>query len=268
MEALPPPIPQSFWGSLRIQFRVVRALMLREVLTRYGRHNIGLFWLYVEPMLFTVGITVLWYMIGANHGSNLPIMAFALTGYSTILLWRNMPNRTVMAVTSNLSLMYHRNVRVIDLFLSRLFLEFISVTSSFFFLTIIFCISGFMDPPEDVLELCGAWLMTAWFGMGLALFLGAVGEKSELVEKLWHPLAYILFPLSGAAFVADALPPEIREKMLLIPMVHCTEMIREGFFGSKIVAHYNVLYLAGWNFVLTILGLSIERQLSREVIPE
>lgn len=265
---LPPPLPRSFKRSLTIQVRVIWALMLREVLTRYGRHNIGLFWLYVEPMMFTVGITILWYALGLNHGSNLPIMAFALTGYSTILLWRNMPNRVVMAVTSNLALMYHRNVRVIDLFASRLFLEFISVSSSFLFLMILFWGAGYMDLPEDVIGLAGAWLMTAWFGAGLALFLGAIGEKSEIVEKLWHPLAYILFPISGAAFIADAIPPGTRETMLLIPMVHCTEMIREAYFGSKIVAHYDVLYLLSWNLGLTIIGLTIERQLSREVVPE
>ncbi|PTQ09110.1 sugar ABC transporter permease [Sphingomonas oleivorans] len=267
-DELPPSLPRSFRRSLAIQTRVIWALILRELLTRYGRHNLGLFWLYVEPMMFTIGVTILWYAIGANHGSNLPIMAFALTGYSTILLWRNMPNRVVMAVSSNLALMYHRNVRVIDLFASRLLLEFISISSSFFFLTILFWFTGYMDPPEDLLELCGAWLMTAWFGASLALFLGAVGEKSELVEKLWHPLAYILFPLSGAAFIADAIPPGTREKMLLIPMVHCTEMVREAFFGSKIVAHYSVGYLLSWNLSLTIIGLAIERQLSREIIPE
>jgi ABC-type polysaccharide/polyol phosphate export permease len=111
-------------------------------------------------------------------------------------------------------------------------------------------------------------MMTAWFGSSLALFLGAVGERSELVEKLWHPFAYILFPLSGAAFIADAIPPGTREKILLIPMVHCTEMVREAFFGSMIVAHYSVGYLFAWNLVLSILGLSIERRLSKEIIPE
>lgn len=268
MASVPPPFPRSIRRSLEIQFRVIWALMLREVLTRYGRHNIGLFWLYVEPMMFTIGVTILWYAIGANHGSNLPIMAFALTGYSTVLLWRNMPNRVVAAVSSNLALMYHRNVRVIDIFASRLLLEFISITSSFFFLTVLFCVTGFMEWPENVLELCGAWMMTAWFGSSLALFLGAVGERSELVEKLWHPFAYILFPLSGAAFIADAIPPGTREKILLIPMVHCTEMVREAFFGSMIVAHYSVGYLFAWNLVLSILGLSIERRLSKEIIPE
>jgi ABC-type polysaccharide/polyol phosphate export permease len=253
---------------MRTQRNVLFALIMREALTRYGRHNLGLLWIVVEPMMFTIGVAVLWYALDLNHGSKLPIVAFALTGYSTVLLWRNMPNRVTKAVTANLGLMYHRNVRVIDLFLSRMVLEFVSVSSSFIFLTVIFWLTGFLDPPEDLIGLTLAWFITTWFGMSLALLLGALGERSEFVEKIWHPLAYLMFPLSGAAFMADALPPAIRETYLYVPMVHCTEMVREAFFGSRIVAHYSIPYIVGWNMVLTILGFSLERVISREVVPE
>lgn len=255
-------------ASLRIQRNVIYALLMREALTRYGRHNLGLLWIIVEPMMFTIGVTLLWYAIDANHGSDLPITAFALTGYSTVLLWRNMPNRMTAAITSNLALMYHRNVKVIDLFASRMLLEFISISSSFALLTLIFWGLEYLQPPEDLPGLLLSWLLTAWFGMSLGLFLGAVSERSELVEKIWHPFAYLLFPLSGAAFIADAFPPSVRDVILWIPMVHCTEMIRESFFGTYFTAHYSLAYLLGWNMSLTILGLAIERQLSREIVPE
>ena len=47
-------------GSWLIQRRVLGALLLRELLTRYGRNNIGFLWLFVEPMLFTLIITLFW----------------------------------------------------------------------------------------------------------------------------------------------------------------------------------------------------------------
>mgnify|MGYP003287754068 CR=1 FL=1 len=34
---------------------------------------------------------------------NFPIAAFALSGYSTVLLWRNMPTRCISAVEPNLA---------------------------------------------------------------------------------------------------------------------------------------------------------------------
>jgi ABC-type polysaccharide/polyol phosphate export permease len=258
----------SLRQSFVIQVRVIWALLLREIMTRYGRHNIGFLWLFVEPMLFTLGITALWTIAGLHHGSELPITAFALTGYSTVLLWRNMPNRCIASVSPNSALMYHRNVRIIDIFLSRIGLEAIGATMSFVALAFVFNFFEMMGPPEDALKVVWAWILTAWFGAALAILLGALSEKSETVEKLFHPAAYLLFPMSGAAFVVDALPKEFQNAVLWLPMVHGTEMVREGYFGSKIIAHYDVGYLIMVNMILTLAGLAIERIVSRDFVPE
>ena len=53
--------------SLTIQTRIIWALLLREMMTRFGRHNIGFLWLFVEPMMFTLGVTALWNLIDAKH---------------------------------------------------------------------------------------------------------------------------------------------------------------------------------------------------------
>lgn len=250
-----------------IQRRVIGALLMREVLTRFGRHNIGFLWLFVEPMLFTLGITALWYFAGANHGSSLPIVAFALTGYSSVLLWRNMPARCAQAIEPNRALLVHRRVRVLDLFLTRILLEAAGASISFLFLSIAYIAVGALDPPEDVLEVIAAWLLLAWFGGALALFIGTLAFFSELVDKIWHPFSYILFPLSGSGFLVSVLPPQGREAVMYVPMVHGVEMLREGYFGSKVVSYYDPWYIIGFSAVLTIVGLLLLRRVTREVVP-
>lgn len=258
----------SLRESWSVQRRVTWALFLREVLTRYGRHNIGFLWLFVEPMLFTLGVTALWTATQSVHGSDLPIVAFAITGYSSVLLWRNMPGRTIGALQPNLSLLHHRNVRPFDIYNSRLLLEAMGATISFIILSVFFYVIGWLELPEDVLQVIGGWLMLAWFGVGLALLLGTLSEAWETVEKLWHPLSYLLFPLSGAAFLVNSLPKQAQEFVLWLPMVHGVEFLREGYFGSEVVAHYDLGYMALANIVLTILGLAQLRIISRTVIPE
>lgn len=262
------PGSTSLARSWAIQRRVIWALLLREILTRFGRHNIGFLWLFVEPMLFTLAVTALWTATKTVHGSDLPIVAFAVTGYSSVLLWRNMPSRSIGALTPNLSLLYHRNVRPIDIYLARLLLEGAGATMSFVFLVLFFSFLGWLKPPEDVLQVVFGWLMLAWFGFGLAFLFGSLSERYEIVEKLWHPLSYILFPLSGAAFLVDALPTDAQHYVLILPMVHGVEYVREGFFGSQIVAHYDMGYMALVNTGLTLLGLAQLAKTSRTVIPE
>lgn len=262
----PPHSPLA--DSWAIQRRVIGALLMREVLTRYGRHNIGFLWLFVEPMMFTLGVTTLWTLAGIGHGSSIPIVAFALTGYSTVLLWRNMPSRCIGAITPNLALMYHRHVKLMDIFAARLLLEAAGATISFVVLGLFFCAIGWLKPPEDIGKVLFAWFILAWFGFSLAIFMGAWSEQSEIVDKLWHPASYLLFPLSGAAYMVDALPTAAQQFVLLLPMVHCVELLREGYFGSTFKAHYDVGYMMVFCAVLTLLGLAKLREISRTVMPE
>ncbi len=260
----PPPLLD---GS-RIQVRIVGALLSREMLTRYGRHNLGFLWLFVEPMLFTLGVTALWTATKSVHGSDLPIVAFALTGYSSVLLWRNMPGRCIGAVWANLALLYHRNIKVLDIYAARLLLEFGGATISFVTLAIAFIAIGWLALPDDFLKVLGGWLLLAWFGAALATALGALSHYNELVEKLWHPFSYLLFPLSGAAFMVSALPPAAQELVLYLPMVHGVEIVREGYFAAQANAVYDVWYLVAVNLVLTVVALILAQHLSRTVVPE
>lgn len=258
----------SLRRSFSIQKRVIGALLIREIITRYGRHNIGFFWLFIEPMMFTVGVTALWTLASSMHEARLPITAFALTGYSSVLVWRNTIGRTVGAIQPNTSLMYHRNVRVVDVFASRIILEVVGVGMSFVFLTFIFQWINWINPIEDIFKVIYGWLMLAWFAAALGLFIGAISERSELIEKIWHPFAYLLMPVSGSAFMIDWLPQRVQDIVLLLPMAHGLELIREGFFGSMVHAHYDMGYMAICNSVLTLLGFAMERDISRRVEPE
>lgn len=254
--------------SLAIQIRVVGALLMREVITRYGRHNIGFFWLFIEPMMFTLGVAALWAATKATHGSNMPIVAFAVTGYSSVLLWRNMPARCADAIRPNLALLYHRHVKIIDIYASRILLEIAGTTISFVTLTIFFTLIGWMNAPADIVKIILGWFMLAWFGGSLAILIGALSERTEIIEKIWHPLSYLLFPLSGAVFMVDWLPPEAQKMVLLLPMVHGVEILREGYFGSSVRVHYDFAYMAIICLCMTLLGLAQVRDVSRKVIPE
>ncbi|MFM0274790.1 ABC transporter permease [Paraburkholderia aspalathi] len=258
------PILRSF----QIQRRVVGALLMREILTRYGRHNIGFLWVFFEPMMFTLGVLGLWTISKATHGSSLPITSFAVTGYSSVLLWRNCANRCGLAIQPNQSLLYHRNVRVVDLFMARVLLEIAGATMSFVFLTTFFVTIGLMQPPQDITMIIGGWIFLAFFGSSLGFVIGALSERSEAVERVWHTVAYVLFPLSGALFMVDWLPEKFQKIILILPMVHGTEMLRGGYFGSLVKPHYDIGYMITCDMVLMLVGLYLIRDASKRVEPE
>jgi capsular polysaccharide transport system permease protein len=256
-------------GSLResvvIQWRVVRALMLREVITRYGRENIGVLWLIAEPMMFTLGVATLWYFMGAHKISAMPIIAFAITGYSSVLVWRNSANRCTAGIQQNVNLLYHRNVRVLDVFVTRIALEIGGATGSFIILACIFTASEWISPPVDMIKVLTGWLLLCWFGAALGILMGAASSYSEIIERFWHTISYLMFPLSGAGFMVDWFPAAAQSMILLLPMVNGVELLRDGYFGNTVRTHYDIAYTCFVNLALTLVGLMVLRDAGRRV---
>ena len=108
----------------------------------------------------------------------------------------------------------------------------------------------------------------AMFAIGLGLVICSVAYKFEAFGKVWGTLSFIMMPLSGVFFFVHALPAQIREYVLWIPMVHGTEMFRAGYFGSSVITYENPWYLLLCNLVLLFFGLAMVSQLSKGVEPQ
>lgn len=262
-------VPHSAYRSTwRVQGDVIGALLLREIITRYGRHNLGFLWLVAEPMIFTLGIAVLWSSFGHLRSAGFSVIEFAVTGYSSVLLWRNCANRCVHAVEPNLSLLYHRNVRVLDIFLARCLLEIAGATCSLLVLTLVFTSLGLMQLPAQPLQVLAAWLLLAWLGLALGTLLGGLTARFDVVERLWHPASYLLFPLSGAVYMVEWLPAPWDARAPLLPMVSALELLRGGWFGPMAVVHAEVVVTVVFNLVVSVLALLVVRDAAHRVQPQ
>jgi capsular polysaccharide transport system permease protein len=257
----------SLWEAFNIQRKVVGALLMREVLTRYGRHNVGFLWLFLEPMLFTLGVTFIWTVIRDREKGDLSVIAFILTGYSTVMLWRNAVSSCIRAVGPNMTLLYHSRVAIIDFFIARLILDVLGATMSFIVLGVFFISFGYIPMPNDLLTMINGWFLLIWFSIGLGLIVGSMTEFSEILDRIWHTFTYMMLPLSGVFTLVQWLPEAAREFMLWIPMVHGVEMIRHGYFGDVVNVYYDPLYLVKVNAVMLIMGLLLTRSLKYKVIP-
>ncbi len=107
--------------------------------------------------------------------------------------------------------MYHRNVRIVDVYWSRLILEIAGITISFILLMTIFIVLGFIDMPDNIFLMLCAWLLLALFTAGLGFVVGVMSEISEVFDRIWHTFTYLFLPFSGAFYFVDTLPTYLRE---------------------------------------------------------
>src|SRR5215831_4618703 len=111
------------WRGLLIQRRVVGALLVREIYTRFGRESLGFGWMVAEPLVFALPVLLVWRIVRASHEHGLSLMPFLWSGYLPLLLFRHLGARILLFIRGNAGLLYHRRVSILDIFLARAILE-------------------------------------------------------------------------------------------------------------------------------------------------
>ena len=258
----------SFWESLIIQKRVIGALLMREIITRYGRNNIGFLWLFVEPLLMTLIMVLMWKFFKVNNISTLNIVAFTITGYPMMMMWRNASNRAIGSISANMSLLYHRNVRVLDTIFARMLLEIAGATIAQIAIMSVLIAVRWIEMPADIFYMLLAWLLMAMFAIGLGLIICSVAFHFEPFGKVWGTISFVMMPLSGVFFFVHNLPQQLQHYVLMLPMVHGTEMFRAGYFGNSVTTYGNPWFLLLCNVVLLLLGWAMVTKFSKGVEPQ
>jgi len=239
----------------RMQLRVIGALVIRELQSRFGRHNIGFLWFLVEPLLLAGGVTLITYSSHAQIPEGLHPLPFHIVGYIAYMQFRTNVNRAASVVLSNRVLMYHRQVTMSDIIIACTLLELGATFSGLIFFTSLYAWLGFSPIPERPLLLIGGMLLMWWYTTGLAMIVCALGQFSEAVERLIHPLTYLSLPFSGMFFRVEWLPADLREFAQWLPLPQITEIIRQGVWGDLHSDYLHPFYIISQAAVLTFLGL-------------
>jgi capsular polysaccharide transport system permease protein len=256
---------RSFAEDLSQQLNVTGALILRELHTRFGRNNIGYLWLIGEPLMLASVIGLLHSFQPGHIGSSMPPVAFGLVGYCFFIIFRGIFNRAESILESNLPLMYHRMISVLNISVARLVIESAGCVCSFFIL-ISFAISfGYSELPARPLYLLAGtgWMM--WLSFALGLNVTAVTFERPTLGRLVHPISYFMMPLSGAFFAVEWLPGYIGNLLLWNPMVTNFEYLRYGMFENASDRYLYPGYLNACCAFFTYTGLFGIRQLRNHV---
>ena len=241
--------------AIRQHTNNVHALLIRDMMVRFGRNNLGFLWTILEPMILCTGVLVIWSAIHSSTIHGVAVISFVLTGYMPLTLWRHMTNPLVRIVANNAGLLYHARLSHFDIVFARLILEFLSTTAALVVIYSVLLAIGLTEPVEDWGLLFAAWLLTGWYHAGLGLIVAATTQIYEWAEKFLQPIQYLMLPLSGVFFMVDWLPSDAQRLIAWNPSVHCFEMFRGGFFGEAVTVHYDATYLASWSLALTVIGI-------------
>ncbi len=259
------PRSETFYDGFITQMRVIGALVMREIHTRYGRDNIGYLWLIGEPLVLASAIAAIHSHGQTQYGSDIRPLSFAIVGYTTYIIFRGIVNRSEGTLESNAPLLYHRMVTVMDIVIARVILESAGVFLAYCVLMVL-CVSlGVASPPARPLYLLAGQATMVWMAFAQSLILTALTHDSPLIARLTHPYTYLMIPISGAWIRMEAVPNPYRYYLSWAPLPNIFELTRYGQFESCDLTYFDGYYLYGMCLVLTWIGLVMMRMARRRV---
>lgn len=255
MASLPSPPAPSLRQAFRIQTRVVGALILRELHTRYGRENIGYLWLIGEPLTLASVMALLHSTGHTQYGSDIKPLPLVVLGYTTLIMFRTIVNRSAGALDSNAPLLYHRMVTVFDIVIARALLEAAGTFLAYAVLMTLLVGLGLTSMPARPLALAAALALMFWYSWAHSLIVTAVSHDNRTVDRLVHPYTYFMVPLSAAFFQVEWVPHPYREWLMWVPLAHIFELARYGQFQSATLRYFDGFYIVASCVLLTWVGL-------------
>jgi len=243
------------FSAVRQNVRTLIALLMREMVTRYGREGLGFVWLIAEPLTFCFGVMILWSLTKPAYEHGIRIAPFVMTAYMSLILIRHLIGYLTGALQGNMGLLYHRQVKPLHIFTTRILLELAGATIAFAFVYIVLMAIGQIGPPHDYMLLYVGWFLLAFVSTGFALILTGLAMRFDIMERLVGLIGYLMIPLSGVFTMLAWLPAGVRDALMVLPFVHAVEMIRAAVFGEFVPTFYDIPYTLGLGAIFNILGL-------------
>lgn len=255
-------------SGLKDQGKIIQALMIRELTTRFGRENIGFLWIMAEPMLFAGLVGLLWTFMKGSEEHGIGIVAFVVSGYLPLTFLRNTFSRCVSIFVANSSLLYHRQIKLIDFIFVRVLIEFIGTTMAWIFMGSVLAIFNLFPVPSDIGMALLGWFLYFLFVLSMGFIIAPLSEMSEVLEKILPVTVYLAIPFSGTFNMVSWLPPDAREVVLWSPMVSAMEMIRLGLFGTAVRPYYDVTVPITGSILCLIVGLALCKHVRKTLAVE
>ena len=201
-----------------------------------------------------------------EHGVS--VVAFVASGYIPLTLFRNAVGRSVRVFSVNGSLMYHRQIKVLDFIFVRFLIEMIGAMMAYLFIGTLLILLNEFPVPADLGAFFTGWFLYCLFSFSLCLVLAPLSEMSDVLEKFMPVTIYIMIPFSGTFTMVSWLTPEAQNAMYYSPFVHAMELMRQGIFGSRVDAHYDVAVPLAASLVSALIGLGLCRRIRRHLVVE
>lgn len=248
-------------GSLGVYINVLRALILRDIKSRF----LGSAWGYLISLgwpLSHIGILLL---IHSTLGRLQPYGDSAAVWYSTgiipFMAFSYTMRFIILGATQNSPLLSFPVVKFMDIVAARIVVEIFSVAIIFTVVSVGIWIVGSSFVPSDPLKAFYAIAISVCLGTSMGVFFSGPARISNAWGIIAVLISIILWLVSGVLFTPFFLPEPLPTIFFYNPIAQAIALFRASYFSGYADGFIDIPYMLRWCLCSLAIALAVERLL-------
>ena len=226
----------------RVQWRVVDALVYRELRTRVSDVKGGFLGVLVQPLGLIAIWTAFLTSLNVHRGGNLNVILFLGSGIVLFTIFAQISNRSINAMEANEALLFYKPVKPIDTVIARTVCE----SGLYTCCLLVICVGTWVVLDQVVMADVGLFFFTivlaSAFGFAAGLLFMVAAHTTPWFKSAAHWIPRTLWFLSGVPFRYWVLPPWSRGLFIWNPLMHIIELNRRSMSDDYFTPDANLQY--------------------------
>lgn len=249
-----------------MQSRVLFALVMREMATRFGRSAGGYVWAILEPAGTVALLTLVFSQISRRPALGSDYALFFATGYLAFHVYKDVSSGVSQAINANKALFSFPRVSMLDPVIARFILH--SLTAVLVYAIVVGGLHAVSESRYriDFAPLFVALSLSAALGLGVGALNCLLFAFSPTWEKTFNVLNRPLFLISGVLFIYEDLPRALREIIWWNPLIHVTALSRDAFYPAYDPIFVSPGYVLGAAMAPLLAAVLLLRRLKSRIL--
>lgn len=248
-----------FTRAVQRKSNVMKAVMLRDMRTRFFDHGLGFLVVIFWPLAHMMILLAIYSLLGRSSPYGDSLLLFFGTGLVPTLSFMYVSRMMVMSILGNKPMLSFPAIKVTDIVFGRAVLEILGSFLMAGFVLLIFSFLGERFVPIDVGAAVGALCATLLFAVGMGFLVSLAAAVVPTVAMFYMLFIVVIYIVSGTLFVVSSMPEPVIRVLEWNPVLHGVEWMRTAYFLDYPRQVLDKWYLIQAGAVSLLLGLLIER---------
>jgi len=252
--------------ALTVQSRVLFALIVREMTTRYGRSPGGYIWAVIEPVATIALLSAVFSQITRHPSLGTIFPVFFATGYLPFHVYMDISRAVSVAVQVNRALLNFPRVTMLDVVLARFVLQLLTSLTVFAIIMTALLVYYDLHAPLDLRAIFAALGYAAVLGLGIGALNCVLFSFSPTWQRVFGIINRPMFLISGVFYIYEDLPADVQAMIWWNPLIHITAKMREGFYAEYTPSFISPVYVLLVALTTLMFGVLLLRVLRAKVL--